>query len=142
MTGYRVIRDGSNISGLLPTGTLTYIDYDLPDGDYTYCIKAVYDGGVSGCSNEEDVTVDYVDINELNNVIKIYPNPTTGELNIDFGQTQQYIIEINDITGKTIFTDFGNNSILNYNVSLLSKGIYILNIKLTDKIITEKIIIE
>lgn len=142
LTGYIVFRDGNNISGTLSSGTLTYYDEDLTNGAYSYCVKAVYDNGTSECSDGVYVVVNYVSINEINKIVNIYPNPTNGELNINFGQTQQYIIEINDIIGNNIFYDFGTCSFLNYNVSLFSKGIYILNIKLTDKIITEKIIIK
>lgn len=59
LTGYRVLRDGTNISGLLSSSTLTYTDEDLANNSYLYCVKAVYEGGVSDCSNEEDITINH-----------------------------------------------------------------------------------
>ena len=142
LTGYKVKRNGINISGTLSASTLTYLDEDLSNSMYTYCVKAVYDEGGSDCSENAVVTVNYVGIIEISNTVKIYPNPTTGELNINFGQTQAYLLEITDITGKIVLSDTGNNSILNYNISFLSKGIYVLNIKFDNNIIKEKIIIK
>jgi hypothetical protein len=77
-------------------------------------------------------------------VMKMYPNPTTGTINI---QISQYVgkvnIQVNDLTGKVIYTlkgiDFNGNKALD--LSSLARGIYIVTVKGDDLNYIEKVII-
>ena len=139
--GYKIYRNDIAVSSTLPVSTLSFTD-NVPDGTYTYCVKALYSGGISDCSNEQSVTLDHTDIKNIENDTEIFPNPASDKLNIKFSTSEKYFIQIIDITGKTVLSDKGENSILNYDISDFSKGMYFVNIALQNKTIIRKIIIE
>ncbi len=93
----------------------------------------------------EEVRVSKKDINVTSDVTNLYPNPTHGYFKIyldkDILQNAENI-NIFDISGRIIkqvrITD---NSIYEINISGQPRGIYLINIYLTDnRIITKKII--
>jgi len=65
--------------------------------------------------------------------VKVYPNPTSGEIKIDIGNFydyQQVKLQIYNLSGRIVYqSDYQNRSTVN--LSNLSEGIYLL--KLTDK---------
>ena len=143
-SGYEVFRDGTSISDLLPQSTLTYTDENVSVGSHTYCVKAVYNSGVySDCTDDNEKTVTLVNVSDLQQSdIKIYPNPTSNNLTISFIKSSEYYITLTNITGKEVFKKTGSGNNVLFDVSSLSKGIYFINIKTTNKTITEKIIIK
>ncbi len=70
-----------------------------------------------------------IDVNELliDNLIDLYPNPSTNNLNIEFNFGLIQRIEITDLSGKLVKTLSCNNSKLEIDISNLSSGIYFLN---------------
>jgi len=71
-----------------------------------------------------------------NNSVKLYPNPTTGIVNIE-GIDNYKELQVLDIQGKTVMTinDFTNT----LNVSNLPKGNYIIRIISDNSVITKKL---
>ena len=78
-------------------------------------------------------------------IISIYPNPTSGKLNIIFSSQPESEVEMK------IINTCGNASILNYRLSsqLITldlspypKGIYLLTIKTMEQVFIEKIILK
>ncbi|MDD2422789.1 MAG: choice-of-anchor J domain-containing protein [Candidatus Cloacimonetes bacterium] len=47
LLGYKVYRDGVMIATISNPATVSYVDTDLPNGDYLYGVTAVYSGGES-----------------------------------------------------------------------------------------------
>lgn len=85
-----------------------------------------------------DATASTNDI--LKNAVSIYPNPTKDLINIDF--SDEYTIKsinLYDILGKDTGVKLINNTM---DVSKLSSGIYLLNIKTNSGEITKKITIQ
>ncbi len=82
-------------------------------------------------------------VNELTNILDIYPNPTTGKLFIDTDKNADIIfVEIYDVTGKLIYNEKVNQNYV-IDISNQSKGIYLLKLKSNDsEIATKKIILE
>ena len=77
------------------------------------------------------------DINTFNNnSVKIYPNPTTGIVNIE-GIDNYKELQVLDIQGKTVMTI--NNFTNTLNVSNLPKGNYIIRIISDNSVITKKL---
>lgn len=81
----------------------------------------------------------------LSDDILIYPNPiNNGYLNIilDKETTDEVELSIHTVTGKQIYkkTSYYNNESLKLNMDSFSNGIYILNIKVDDRILNYKII--
>jgi len=114
----------------------------------TYFVQVI---DSNGCANTDTIVVDVgTGINQspsINNQLKIYPNPNTGEFTIELvlsGAEGQ--INITNILGQSIYTEALNNIKGKYKkeVDLRTSPTGIYNIQLlTDKlIINKKIIIE
>jgi hypothetical protein len=82
---------------------------------------------------------------ENDSIMKMYPNPTNGAINI---QISQYVgkatIQVSDLTGRIIYSlkdiDFEGNKALD--LSSLAKGIYIVSIKGDGLNYVEKVIVK
>jgi len=88
-------------------------------------------------------------INELENMIEIYPNPTTGELRIENGELRIENVEIFDIYGRNVVTKFPSNLLegwqpkadgVVFNISHLYAGIYFVQITTEQGVVTKKIV--
>lgn len=79
-------------------------------------------------------------VNSILHKINIYPNPTSGKLYLQYDQLQINELKLIDISGKLIKVFKSRSKQLD--VSDLSKGIYFLNIKAKDGVLSQKIIIE
>lgn len=86
----------------------------------------------------------------VNNILKeenvnLFPNPSNDYLNLDFtlSQTSDIIIALNDITGKTVYSQSLNNLSGNQglviNTSTFNNGIYTLTLKTKEGSITRKV---
>jgi hypothetical protein len=76
--------------------------------------------------------------------VKIYPNPTTGELKIESGELRIEDIVIYDIFGKKLSSNHHAASSPNYliNISHLSAGIYFVQISTEEGKIVRKVVKE
>jgi hypothetical protein len=81
-------------------------------------------------------------VNELNNTIKIYPNPATGKLYLNFSDQNIIKLQLIDLTGKVVYTD--NAVSQNETIDLLEimSGLYIVQIHTSDNIYTTKVMIK
>ncbi len=74
----------------------------------------------------------------------IYPNPTSGIININFNNLQEHArpwsVEITDIAGRIIYTR--GNIPTQIDLSGFGKGIYFINIETENSIHTEKLIVK
>jgi thiol-disulfide isomerase/thioredoxin len=70
----------------------------------------------------------------------LYPNPTTGILNIS--TTESVDVTVFDISGKAVYTASSLNNGDTLNLSNLQKGMYIAQVKGENTIKTEKVIIK
>ena len=77
--------------------------------------------------------------------LNIFPNPTTGLVNITFFNNEETLLSIKNILGENIYTSIiskkGNISRA-IDISNLSSGVYIINLSTTNRIINKKIILE
>lgn len=86
----------------------------------------------------------YVGVDDFKNPLKelkLYPNPTNGNLTIELGQTNQSInIELYNINGQRIQDDvYTNLGKLHYSINN-EKGVYLMKIIIENQVHTEKII--
>lgn len=99
---------------------------------------------------DKDKSFEYSDIRNIENTIlqtewTIYPNPSTGNINIVSSQQniEHYLIKITDFTGKVIYQI--NETLLSnkigLNLSHLPTGIYWLQVGDNTQIHTEKIVL-
>jgi hypothetical protein len=82
----------------------------------------------------------------VKNNFSIYPNPNKGEFTIQFKElSADYSVEVFDVTGRVVFENFYNqNAELSQKISIQNptSGVYFVNIKSGNSIVTNKIIIE
>ena len=82
------------------------------------------------------------DKNELN--IEIYPNPTTNNVTVDFGQSVKNAqIIITDLSGKKVFEKQNiNDSATNLTLINMSSGVYFVSVLINEQSSVFKLIIE
>ena len=74
---------------------------------------------------------------------KVFPNPTTGIVNIIFSKNVTAILNIQDVLGKDIYNDIiANDNARQVDLSDYSSGVYIFEFIFESHIITNKIILE
>lgn len=107
----------------------------------------VYTFTADGTEQRFEITFSYAtDINEIskNNPISVYPNPTSGKLQINNNGLKINRVIITTITGKTIFSfsksEIEKSSNHQIDISSLTDGIYFINITTEKGIFTKKII--
>jgi hypothetical protein len=80
--------------------------------------------------------------NRENNPVTVFPNPSSGSINITINKPNDLDnIELVDITGKIVKQIDDNSGFNSKNVILngLNKGLYVLRFKFSNKTITQKI---
>lgn len=87
------------------------------------------------------ITLETVDFKTLKSLV-LYPNPTNGELNFEFGKNyNSIVIGAYDVNGKKVFETKEQNT-LNTKIELnLPSGFYLITIEVDAEIATRKIII-
>ena len=72
----------------------------------------------------------------------IYPNPTTGILNLDLNVLHTYEITINNALGQTIYSRKINDISNVIDLSLYDKGIYTIQLTSGDIVCSKKFLLE
>ena len=101
---------------------------------------------INGCISDTLFYNYFVNSNfNENNLLSIYPNPTSGEINVSFYNYNQSNLKIINLLGEVIYrqniSEYGNQ-LLTIDLSEFSNGIYILELKNDKDIINEKIILK
>ena len=98
----------------------------VPDGNITF----------------EESDDDYNLFDDGDSEIRIYPNPTTGRTTIDFrGKTTTANIQVVNFQGRQMLQlECNNQNKVEFNISTLPSGMYIIVIKTQTQLITRKII--
>lgn len=102
--------------------------------DETKILRNGYKGGNTRDGLIEDMEIIAVHDQSANN-ISIYPNPSTGILNIQSNKTiKNFHISVLDLNGKKVFeqTDSSSKSNRSYQLNHLPPGVYLIYLK-TDK---------
>jgi hypothetical protein len=119
-----------------------YVDFELePEQTYCYTITALCpDNTESEPSNEECGSV-IVSIEELQNDIKIHPNPTDGELTIENGELKIENVDVYDMMGRKVQSfDFLNLKSETLNISSLPAGVYFIRIQTENGTVIQKVV--
>jgi hypothetical protein len=87
--------------------------------------------------------INTMEIDEIskNNEIKVYPNPASKEINIEFENKNKYSVSLTDFSGKQVYLQSFNTKKIKINTEQFPKGTYILSVKTKEKNYTKKIII-
>ena len=115
----------------------SYLSMIYIPGDQVYtngtatAIRMITDGAIS----------DIISLEENNLEYNIFPNPSSGTINIELGEQGEFNVEICDIVGKSMY----NNSIktnTNIDINGLDSGVYFVTISNENKSNTTKLIVE
>ncbi|MCL2246494.1 MAG: T9SS type A sorting domain-containing protein [Lentimicrobiaceae bacterium] len=141
--GYHIFRNSILLTEELITDTV-FFDKDLPVGDYEYYVVAYYTNGcISDTSNHVAETIE-LGIEELritNYELRVYPNPTNGELRIRNYELGIMEVEVFDVYGRKVsFLTSHSSPLISINISHLHSGIYFIRIETEKGTITKKII--
>jgi len=162
VAAYRIYRDNVLLAELQQT---TCLDEDLPDGSYTYYIRAMYSDSCESLSyNIVKVNVEFITGIEAPQVpprrdVRVYPNPTDGMLYITTVETghapslQITNIEIFDVFGRAVVVApietlramslqshiAHRTSQIEMDISHLPTGMYFVRIQTENDAITKKI---
>jgi bilirubin oxidase len=100
------------------------------------------DDGMMGQFVITPLSVGIKDIENKNDVLSIYPNPSNGIVNIDFKEIEINSLTIYNSIGETIYNESktGINQI-QINTSKWSKGIYTIQVNSKIQLINKKLII-
>jgi len=82
-------------------------------------------------------------INALSNgeiTLGVYPNPTSGDLTVEFANGLVKTIEVMDLTGRIVLSNATSDDKIKLNLSNLSKGIYYVRVKSDNKVEVKKIV--
>jgi sugar lactone lactonase YvrE len=99
----------------------------------------------NGCnSTSETFVVNNVGLDEVSEtpIFNIYPNPTSGKLNIESSLSQEHNLCIFDVCGKEILNHIVFQKSTTLELSNLFRGIYMIQITNDDIIFRKKIVIE
>jgi Leucine-rich repeat (LRR) protein len=134
-TDYSVTKDSAHVSES---------DYSVVDGKLTFNTPGSYvvtmTNTAIGSHAEVIVPIEILTVNIRENVvsnIKIYPNPTTGQLTIENGELKIKTAEVFDIYGRLISSlslvaeqsrTLGEKQVVKCDISNLPPSIYLLNI--------------
>ncbi|MBT8272019.1 MAG: T9SS type A sorting domain-containing protein [Flavobacteriaceae bacterium] len=141
-----ILIDGSTFSKSNCNGTNLYYDLVPPDpalsspdtfsADFGFGICTYVNGALQTLSNENvEVAPEFA----------LFPNPVdkNAVLNIKFRNLVNAGISIFDMTGKQLLTrDLTAHEIFQVNLGNYENGIYLLRIKIDDRIMTRKIILQ
>lgn len=114
----------------------TYFSFTIIDGE----------GGFIGITNFDIKVSEVVSVDEkqLQGEISIYPIPTRNYITIDFTKSSQEYLsyEIVNLQGQRVLSNnLSGREKVDVDVSLLSSGFYIVNLKSNNNIVSKKIIV-
>lgn len=115
----------------------------LTGGSYTVTVT-----DANGCTATSTYTLStIIGINEAVNSadFRIFPNPTTGKINILFSEQGQFNLAIRNIIGQVVFNEMitiNSNSSRSIDLSGIGQGIYFLNLTGKNVNKTQKLVIK
>ena len=148
--GYHVFRNNVRITNTMLTEA-TYLDENLPVGNYEYYVKTYYkEDCVSDSSNHvrEKVELGIKDFKDFEDIF-LYPNPTNGELKIKNYELKIENVDIYDVYGRNVLphTAYRTPHMANehsrstvIDISGLQAGIYFVRIATERGVVMRKVV--
>jgi len=138
--------------GTMPSGNTSFSDFGAPAGYVYYIVEIVLNEtcnvGKAGssiksniASNNPNIGID--DFRLTIDDLRIYPNPTTGQLIIDNGQLTIDNVEVFDVYGRNVLSHTANHTPqTRINISHLSTGVYFVKIRTEAGEVVRKVVKE
>ena len=111
---------------------VTYVYENVDQGTFTICLATKK--GTCWSEDCKDVTLDLAGIKNLtedNDMINVYPNPTTGKFNVTVEDPKDVVIKVGDILGNVLDIEAIDNYNGTYNIdlSIVADGVYFVQVK-------------
>lgn len=124
-----------------------------PEAAHTYAAGGLYLASLrvtnaAGCENRAYLTIDLrtTGAGEVVSQIRTYPNPTRGELWVDYGQGLTIgQLMVFDVAGRSVYRESGGATAAPHQLSLggLPSGMYILRVQFSNgSTLTERIVVQ
>jgi hypothetical protein len=139
--GYHIYRDNVQLTNY-ELRENTYLDENLPVGEYEYYVVTYYETDcISDTSNHVVETVE-LGIKEFGYGIAVYPNPTTGELQVTGEQVDEWTsVEIFDVYGRKVFEQKAEGRKQKaMDISELRAGLYFVKITTEQGAVVRKVV--
>jgi hypothetical protein len=140
--GYRIFKNGLPLTYALTTAT-SYLDENLPIGNYEYYVRTYYEEGcVSDSSNHvrETIILDITDFMDFEDII-LYPNPTGGEFKVQNSKFKIQDVEVFDIYGRKLLEQKAEGRKQNaVDISNLKAGLYFVRIATERGVVMRKVV--
>ena len=133
----------SMLTSITPDGLLTVGDNETGK-TLTVKVVSVFDPkkfDEATVSVNNNIGIKPITNNEIQ--ITVYPNPTTGELNIQSSTFKVQGVEIYDVQGRKVYEDSNSSDLTvlrSYDLTVFPAGIYFVRIATEQGIVTKKII--
>lgn len=122
----------------LPTGGNAANAFSLTPGCYTVTVNDLS----SGCSITDSVCIGYlttgITVSDIEHLVKIFPNPFAGELNLEVNGKEIELSLYNIIGEKLISKNILYSSTIN--TEPLPKGVYLVELKIDETTIRKKLV--
>ncbi|WP_317896710.1 T9SS type A sorting domain-containing protein [Aurantibacillus circumpalustris] len=101
-----------------------------PAAQTVYTVTGTNSQGCSGTSTILQKVNECVGLteNKLNNV-RVYPNPTSGDITLELNNISEKTITVMDVTGRVVSSMTSSLEVVNVNLNELSNGIYYVKIQ-------------
>ncbi len=139
---------GTTLTSSSATGNQWYLNGSIitsaTSQNYTAAQNGAYTVIVNGATSAayNVTTITGIAENSFSNTITIYPNPTSGIINIQLGQAEKAQIKITDVLGNSVYAPTlkgANNSTID--LSAEANGVYFISIQTNEGIVNKKIVI-
>ncbi len=135
---------GGEFTGTTDLSDLDFVIFEEP-GEQELTYSYTDENGCSSVLTLNFVTEICGGIEELKNEISVYPNPTSGIVNIDLGEAHVSIsqIQIFDVQGKLVDLPLTRRgSLLNLDLSGYPNGVYTLSFSTEQDVVSKKIVLQ
>ncbi len=127
-----ILYRGEDFIGIFDANTTSYTDENMAPGTYSYTIRVIHGGDpdvtyfAMSCPETIDVTVHHLAIAENEVVNSIYPNPTSGDLNIN-AEAMTHVTVFNAM-GQMVYDQDVNADSMVLNMGQYESGVYMVRI--------------
>lgn len=130
------------------TGNQWYLDGNIIPGATSQNYTATQNGDYTVIANGSAASAPYsittitgIAENSFENVLKIYPNPTGGVINLQINQTKNTQIKIYNVLGECVYQNITSSSTVQIDLTSQSNGIYSIQVITAQGIENKEIVI-
>ena len=134
------LNDTTCVTGLTELFYEEAIAIDITDKSYK--VKAVYEECESefalNANGEDFIRVTNLSVDECQMNLKLYPNPTSGQLSIE--AVDMTLVSVYDLVGQCVMQKSAENGQLNLDMGQLQNGIYFVKVNTANGSVVQRVV--